>query len=85
MSGVYANLTTAEETSGLSGETTVVFPWPIKQLTIMNDGPNDLKWKFKDSHDWATLKTDETIAMGVSVTQIILESSNAKYRVWGVG
>ena len=83
---VYANVTTDEDSSGLYGEKTIVFPWPPKQLTIVNDGPlADLQWKFKEGHDWATLKPRETIAFPCSVTQLILSSAGAKYRVWGIG
>lgn len=83
---VFANIATDEETVGLNGQVIIGFPWPIKRLTIMNDGPtDDLQWKFKEGHDWATLKPDETISLACSITQVVLLSSGAKYRVWGIG
>lgn len=81
-----SNLTTFEETSGLNGGITLTFPWKAKRLTITNDSSTKaLKWKFKEGHDWATLKVGETVSMELSIDQVMLESSGATYRVWGVG
>ena len=83
---VLSNLASYEELQGLMGDRTLEFPWPVKRLTITNDGELcDLKWKFKDSHDWATLRPHETVSMELSVTQVMLFSDGALYRIWGIG
>ena len=84
---VLSNLTTSEEINTLTGERTIEFPWPVKRLTITNDGPdNDLLWRFKEGHDWATLKAFETVSFECSVKQLMLDSpGGTNYRVWGLG
>lgn len=86
MSESYSNIYTDEDSVGLSGTKAISFPWPAKRLTITNDSASaNLKWKFKDSHSWATLGPAETVSMDLSVKQLMLESTGAKYRVWAIG
>lgn len=82
----FANTTTHEDTIGLNGDEVINFPWKVKRLTITNDsGTKDLRWKFKEENDWATLKPYETVAMELSISTLRISSTGAQYRVWGIG
>ena len=86
MSESYSNLFTDENTNGLNGTKTIIFPWPAKRLTVTNDsGTTALEWKFKNSHSWATLGPSETVSMDLSIKQMIVRSVGAKYRIWALG
>ena len=81
-----ANTTTDEETVGFSGEKVITFPWRVKRLTITNDSATkNLRWKFKEENDWATLYPYETVSMELSIAALRLSSTGATYRVWGIG
>jgi hypothetical protein len=77
----YANLEVFE--GNVNGEVTLTFDIRPRRLIITNDsGANNLKFNFKDSRDFATLKPTETITLDVAQRHMIL-SGNAAYRVWG--
>ena len=79
----YGNLDSFE--GSVSGTKTITFNRRPRKVTITNDSSlNDLKFKFKDSADYATLKTTETVSMTITVSQVLL-SGNASYRIWGIG
>lgn len=86
MSQNYANLYTDENSQGLQGTKIISFPWPAKRISITNYSSNqELKWRFKAGHPWATLDPLETVAMDVSVKQLTLESVGATYKMWALG
>ena len=72
-----------EDTGGLSGEITIDFPWPSVEVHIMNDSSDkNLSWKIKDGHSWMTLRPAEAVSLTIHITQIVLYSTGAPYRVW---
>jgi hypothetical protein len=86
MSYQYANLYTEESDGPTSVSKTISFPWPAKVLKITNDSATqNIKWKFKSSHPWATLYPEETVSLDCSIEQLILEGVNYEYRVWALG
>ena len=80
----YSNLDAHE---GNTGTTTVV---PLtrrsRHLQITNDSSsNELKFRFKESTAWATLKPTETIAMHVWIDTVYLAGANVPFRIWNYG
>lgn len=80
-----ANLKVFEAT--LVGEDILSFPWPARQITIMNDSSTgDLKFKLNKSEAYATLTPKRVFtAENVRVPEIYIESENATYKIWGLG
>jgi len=70
----------------LSGTKTITFPWKPKHLQITNDSSsNDLKYKFKSSEEYRTLKPYETSSLeGISIRNLHI-SGNVPYRIWATG
>jgi len=81
---MYANLDSHE--GNTDGATTVVLARRSRHLQITNDSSNaDLKFRFKESTEWATLRPTETISMHVWVDRVYLFGDNVNYRVWNYG
>ena len=81
---VYANLNVEE--GNVSGEVTLTFSFKARQIVITNDsGANDMTFKFNVSETGVTLKPTETITLEINSKTVILSSTNADYRVWGMG
>jgi hypothetical protein len=58
----------------------------VGRITITNDSPTtDLSFKFQAGYDYATLAPTETVSMEIRTGVVFLTSTNAAYRVWGVG
>lgn len=86
MSGeVYANLEAIE--ASVSGDVTHTLKRKSRQIILSNDsGSTELKYKFNDSENYATLKPTEQTTLGVWVRQVYLRSSNpVNYRLWVYG
>ena len=66
-------------------DTTLTFDWRPRSVTITNDGPASLSFKFNSGETYATLKVGETVSPDVIVRNVYITSSNADYRIWGIG
>ncbi len=82
---VYTNLKAIEDS--ISGDITHTLEWKSRQIILTNDsGSNELKFKFNDAEEYATLKPTEAITMRVWVRNIYLRSSSSvNYRLWVYG
>ena len=79
----YANLDSFEGT--VSGSETITFTRRPRKIIVHNDSLlNELKFRFNESHNWATLAPSESTSMHITISRVFL-SGNAKYRIWGVG
>ena len=83
--GVYSNLEAIEDS--VDGTKTCTLKRKSRQIILTNDsGGVELKFKFNDSEDFATLKPTETVSMHVHVRDVILNSPSAvPYRLWVYG
>ena len=80
----YANFYAYEDTA--TTDVTITFPHKVGRVTITNDSPTtDLSFKFQEGYDYATLAPLETVSMEIRTGAVFLTSTNAAYRVWGVG
>ena len=79
-----SNLAAREGT--VPGELEIIFPWKPRHFTITNDSTSgDLKFKFNNSEEWATLKPTETVEMDIAHKIILLKGNSIPYRIWGIG
>ena len=81
---MYANLDSHEGTT--DNAATIVLARRSRHLQITNDSSTtDLKFRFKESTQWATLRPTETISMHVWVNKIYLSGNSVDYRIWNYG
>lgn len=82
--GAYSNLDAHE--GNTSSVSVISLARRSRHLQISNDSSTtDLKFRFKTSANWATLKPTETISMHVWVDKVYLSGNNVPYRVWNYG
>jgi hypothetical protein len=83
--GVYANLESIE--GNLNGNLTHTLARKSRQIVLTNDSADyELKFKFNESEEFATLKPTETISMTVWVRNVILQAPFlTAYRLWVYG
>ena len=79
----YGNFKAFEAT--LATTASLEFDWRPRSITIANDGPADLQFKFNTGEDYATLKAGETVSPDIITKFVYLNSTGTDYRVWGIG
>lgn len=80
----YANLEVREGT--VTSEITLTFNLKPRVIVITNDSViNDMTFKFTASGTPGTLKPTETIRLDFASKTVIIDSTSADYRVWGIG
>ena len=78
-----SNMVIDEDT--LTGEKTITFPWRARYIEIINDNPSGvLKYKFKQTQDFATLKPLEAVTPSIKSFTVILQGTG-EYRVRAEG
>ena len=68
----------------VSTSVTVTLPWKSRSVTIINDSPSDMQFRFNTTYDWATLKASEQFTGDITTDQVLL-SGNGAYRLWAYG
>lgn len=82
---VYANFEPIEGVTTGSDET-LTFVRRSRKVVITNDHPtNALQYKFNSSESFGTLRPTETLSLGITAKQIILNGNSVSYRVWVFG
>jgi len=82
--GVYANLESIE--GNLNGELTLTLTRKSRKIVITNDASSaDLRYKFNETEEFATLKSTETLSLYFTTRDIIISGTNVDYRIWVFG
>jgi len=69
----------------LNGEKAINFPWRARYIEIINDSSTkNLKYKFSESQNFATLKPLEAVTPHIKSKELILSGTDA-YRVRAEG
>ena len=80
----YSRLSSHEGT--VTSETTITFKVAVKRVIIANDhASNTLTFKFNSAETVATIKAGESVSIPFNGTSIIINSTSAPYRIWGIG
>lgn len=84
---IYANSFSQEDTA-TTIETVIELPWPSRRIIITNDGSNDLRFFFKNTDDYITLKGTETMSIDRFRTETVkvqTVTGSVPYRLWVFG
>lgn len=81
---VYANL---EATEGNTNniQSIILARKSCKIILINDSSSSDLKYRFNESENWATLKPTEILSMYFRTRTIYLQGTNIPFRFWSYG